>query len=162
MCPSGATCLPAGSLLIKWLTIRCCLMMLCVKLFQKVNIFIIFFNCVECDTRLGHAKHAALRRKSKDCLTRNRNNVSKWSDMSTRGLLFQWASTIRIQLSVLSSTKRPSSYLPVDWVLAHWNNCLRVDMSLHLDTLFRFRDNQSLLLLLNAACLAEKQQMTIL
>ena len=35
------------------------------------------------------AKHAALRRKSKDWLARNRNNVSEWSDMSTRALLFQ-------------------------------------------------------------------------
>ena len=35
------------------------------------------------------AKHAALRRKSKDWLTRNQNNVSEWSDISTRGLLFQ-------------------------------------------------------------------------
>jgi hypothetical protein len=34
-----------------------------------------------------YAKHAALRRKSKDWLTRNQNNVSEWSDMSTRGLL---------------------------------------------------------------------------
>jgi hypothetical protein len=31
------------------------------------------------------AKHAELRGKSKDCLTRNRDNVSKWSDMSTHG-----------------------------------------------------------------------------
>jgi hypothetical protein len=31
-------------------------------------------------------------------------------------------------------------------------------MSLHSDTLFWFRANQSLLFLLNAACLAEKQQ----
>ena len=35
------------------------------------------------------AKHAALRRKSNDWLTRNQNNVSEWSDISTRGLLFQ-------------------------------------------------------------------------
>jgi len=28
-------------------------------------------------------KHAALRRKSKDWLARNQNNVSEWSDMST-------------------------------------------------------------------------------
>jgi hypothetical protein len=34
------------------------------------------------------AKHAALRRKSKDWLARSQN-VSEWSDMSTRGLLFQ-------------------------------------------------------------------------
>ena len=46
-------------------------------------------------------KHAALRRKSKDWLARNQNNVSEWSDMSTRGLLFQWASTIKIQLCML-------------------------------------------------------------
>ena len=46
-------------------------------------------------------KHAALTRKSKDWLAQNQNNVSKWSDMSTCGLLFQWASTKKIQLSVL-------------------------------------------------------------
>jgi hypothetical protein len=42
------------------------------------------------------AKHAALRSKKKDWLARNQNNVSDWS-----GLLFQWASIINIQLSVL-------------------------------------------------------------
>jgi hypothetical protein len=35
------------------------------------------------------AKHAALRRKSKDWLAWNQNNVSEWSDTSTCGLLFQ-------------------------------------------------------------------------
>ena len=34
-------------------------------------------------------KHAALRRKSKDWLARNQNNVFEWSDISIRGLLFQ-------------------------------------------------------------------------
>jgi len=34
-------------------------------------------------------KNAALRSKSKDWLARNQNNVSEWSDMSIRGLLFQ-------------------------------------------------------------------------
>ena len=43
---------------------------------------------------------------------------------------------------------------------AHWNNSPRVNMSLH--TLFWFRANQSLHFLLNAVCLAEKQQITIL
>jgi hypothetical protein len=47
------------------------------------------------------AKHAALTGKSKDWLARNQNNVSVWSDMYTRRLLFQWASTVKIQLSVL-------------------------------------------------------------
>jgi hypothetical protein len=40
---------------------------------------------------------------------------------------------------------------------SHW-----VDMLLHTDTLFRFRANQSLLFLFNAAFLAEKQQIPIL
>jgi hypothetical protein len=35
------------------------------------------------------AKQAELRSKSKDWLARNQNNVSEWSDMSNRGLLFQ-------------------------------------------------------------------------
>ena len=41
------------------------------------------------------AKQAALRRKNKDLLVRNQDNVSDWSDMTTCGLLFQWASTIK-------------------------------------------------------------------
>jgi hypothetical protein len=35
------------------------------------------------------AKRAALRSNSKDWLAQNQNNVSEWSDMFTRGLLFQ-------------------------------------------------------------------------
>ena len=35
------------------------------------------------------AKHAALRRKSKDWLARKQDNVSEWGYMSIRGLLFQ-------------------------------------------------------------------------
>jgi hypothetical protein len=46
-------------------------------------------------------KHAAFRRKSKDWLAQSQENVSEWGDMSIRGLLLQWASTIKIQLSVL-------------------------------------------------------------
>ena len=48
-----------------------------------------------------HAKHTALTWKSKEWLARNQNNVPGWSDMVTRRLLFQWASTIKFQLSVL-------------------------------------------------------------
>ena len=47
------------------------------------------------------AKPGSLIRKSKDWLARNQDNVSEWSDMSTRGLLFHWPSTIKIQLNVL-------------------------------------------------------------
>ena len=42
-------------------------------------------------------KHAVLRRNSKDWLARNQDNVSEYGDMSIRGLLFQWASTIKLQ-----------------------------------------------------------------
>ena len=44
----------------------------------------------------------------------------------------------------------------------YWNNSPRVDMLPQSDKLFRFRANQSLLFHLNAACLAEKQQISIL
>jgi hypothetical protein len=50
-------------------------------------------SCHTKDYKIGiccfSAKHTTLRRKSKDWLARNQNNVSKWSDMYTRGLLFQ-------------------------------------------------------------------------
>jgi hypothetical protein len=49
------------------------------------------------------AKHTALRRKSKDWLAWNRDNVSEWGNMSIHELLFQSASTIKIQLSVFST-----------------------------------------------------------
>jgi len=35
-------------------------------------------------------------------MTRNQDNVAKWEDMSIHELLFQWASTIKIQLSMLN------------------------------------------------------------
>jgi len=47
------------------------------------------------------AKHAALRRKSRYWLAQNQDGVSEWGDMSIRRLLFQWSSSIKIQLSVL-------------------------------------------------------------
>jgi hypothetical protein len=40
-------------------------------------------------------------------------------------------------------------------VLVHLNNCVRIDMLLHSETLSWFQANQSLFLLLNAVCLAE-------
>ena len=42
-----------------------------------------------------NAKHAVLKRKSKDRLAWNQDNVSEWSDMYIRGLLFQLANTIK-------------------------------------------------------------------
>jgi hypothetical protein len=51
--------------------------------------------------------------------------------------------------------------LGVSWIfimLAHWNNSPRVEMSLHSDTLFWFRANQSLLFLRNVACLPKSKK----
>ena len=56
------------------------------------------------------AKHATLRRKSKDWLARNQDNVSEWGDMSIHRLLFQWASTIKIKLIGLVQS-RPHHHL---------------------------------------------------
>jgi hypothetical protein len=57
------------------------------------------------DYKIGNgcfsAKHAALRRKSKDLLAPNQENVSEWGDIYIHGLLFQWVGTIKIQLGVL-------------------------------------------------------------
>ena len=39
--------------------------------------------------------HKGLRSKNKDWLTRNQNNVSEWSDMSTHRMLLQWDSAIK-------------------------------------------------------------------
>jgi hypothetical protein len=53
----------------------------------------------EIPIRCFSAMHAVLRRKSKDWLALNQDDVSEWGDISIRGLLFQWA--IKIQLCVL-------------------------------------------------------------
>ena len=42
------------------------------------------------------AKHTALRRKNKDGLVRNQDNVSEWGDMSIRGLLFRCFSELAL------------------------------------------------------------------
>ena len=43
----------------------------------------------EIGMRCFSAKHAALRRKRKNCLARDQNKVFEWTDMFARGLLFQ-------------------------------------------------------------------------
>ena len=59
------------------------------------------------------ANYAALRRKSKDWLARNRDNVPKWGDMSIRGLLFQLAGTVNIHISVL--VKYKANLIIISW-----------------------------------------------
>ena len=50
-------------------------------------------------------KHTAVKTKSKDWFSQYQDNVSEWGDMFIRELSFQWASTIKIQLSVLVQYK---------------------------------------------------------
>jgi hypothetical protein len=45
------------------------------------------------------AKSVEIRRKSKDLLARNQDNVSKWSNMSTHEL-FKWTITIQLNVQV--------------------------------------------------------------
>ena len=56
---------------------------------------------------------------------------------------------------------RPAHLVGSFIVLAHWNNRSRVDMSFHLGTFSRIWANKTMLLLINAVCLAEKQQIAI-
>ena len=50
---------------------------------------------------LVSVKQAALMKKCKYWLARNQDNVSEWCDMSIRCLLVQYASNMKIHLSVL-------------------------------------------------------------
>jgi hypothetical protein len=52
---------------------------------------------------------------------------------------------------------RPTRFVYTFIVLAHWNNSLRINMFSHPDIFSWFQANQSLLFLLNAGCLGEKQ-----
>ena len=67
-------------------------------LFVFAMCFAMGINILKLDFVLDSAKHAALRRNSKDWLFRNQDNVSEWGDMYISGLLFQCASNINIQL----------------------------------------------------------------
>lgn len=51
------------------------------------------------------SKRKTLRRKNKDLLARNGDNVSKWGNISIHRLLFQFASTTKIQLTLLVKYK---------------------------------------------------------
>ena len=59
---------------------------------SKVNRYSIGMCCFS-------TKHAALMSKNKDLTALNQDNVSEWSELSTRGLLFQWVTTIKFQLT---------------------------------------------------------------
>jgi hypothetical protein len=65
-----------------------------------------------------HTKHKSVflfylqRSASEDWLAQNQDNVSVWSDMSIRRLLFQRASTIKVQLRLLLKYKADTNEIP--------------------------------------------------
>jgi hypothetical protein len=73
-------------------------------------------------------------------------SMSIWVFFSA--ILWQEQVTFQWLWSLLVLDQHTSSWNFI--VLTYWNNSPQVDMSLHLDTLFWFRANQSLLFLLNA------------
>ena len=74
-----------------------------ISLLWRDHIGRVMGNQVKHDYKIGiccfSAKSVEIRRKSKDLLARNQDNVSKWSNMSTHKL-FKSTSTITIQLNV--------------------------------------------------------------
>ena len=83
------------------------------------------------------------------------NWVSAWLLFNANSAFFQQYNGEK-KLIFNEMMMRPPLY-KLSWifiiVLAHWYNSPRVDMSPHSDILFWFQVNQSLLFLLNAACL---------
>ena len=92
--------------------------------------------------------------------------VSEWLLFNTKWSFFFWLYHGENKLHSIRwwcpHCTRPTCLVGFFLVLVHCNKSPWIDMSLHYATLLRFRANQSLLLLLNAACLAEKQQISIL
>jgi hypothetical protein len=86
--------------------------------------------------------------------------VSEWLMFNANSAIFQLNhdenNLIFIEMMMKSALFQTNTLSWIFIVLAHWNKNL-----LHLH-LFWFRANQSLLFLLNAACLAEKQQIPVL
>jgi hypothetical protein len=64
------------------------------------------------------AKNAALRKKSKDCLARNQNNVSEWSDMSFRGQVSQHYKNPTKRVSLVQSGHHHNHLFETQIVLA--------------------------------------------
>jgi len=93
--------------------------------------------------------------------------VSEWviiveRQLSNLSTISWWEQVIFNEMIMMSALFWTSTLSWIFIVLAHWDNSPRVDMSLHSDTLSHFLANQSLLFLLNTACLAEKQEITML
>ena len=72
----------------------------------------------KCDSVLP-TKRVSLKRKSSD-----KDNVSEWSARYAVGLLFQWVSTMQIQLSLILSSTKQTSLSYIKWsLLSSWYSC---------------------------------------
>jgi len=95
----------------------------------------------------------------------NKYQLSQWLLFKANSTIFQLYhgenKLIFNEMMMRSTLYKTNTLSWIFIVLAHWINSPRVDMSIHWDTLFWFQANQSLLFLLHAACLAEKQQIPI-
>jgi hypothetical protein len=87
--------------------------------------------------------------------------VSEWLLFNANSVIFQLYhgenKLIFNEMTMRSALYKTNTLSWICTVLAHWNNSPRIDMSPHSDTLSWFRAHQSLLFLLSAAYLAEKQ-----
>ena len=66
-------------------------------------------------------KHAALRSRSRDWLAWNRDNVSDWSNMFTRWLVEQWATTIQFHVGLVQCRYQSSTLAVIRWPTASEN-----------------------------------------
>ena len=97
----------------------------------------------------------------------DRHNRSEWLLLNTNSVIFQpyhGENKLIFQWDNDEDHFVLDQYAQLDFfiVLAHWNNSPRIDISPHQDALSWFWTNQSLLFPLNAACLAEQQQIIVL
>jgi hypothetical protein len=90
------------------------------------------------------------------------NKSSEWLLFNAKSAMFSaiwWREQVNFQWEddEVCFVLEQHAYLNV-MVLYYWSNRLRIDMLPHSDTLSWIWANQSLLFLLNTACLTEKQQ----
>jgi hypothetical protein len=81
-----------------------------------------------------------------------------WRQMRTFAVVYGEKNWMRLWCPLYST---PTRFSRIFIVLGHWNKKARIDMSFQMDTLSWFRTNKSSLLILNAACIAEKQHVPI-
>ena len=92
--------------------------------------------------------------------------MSDWFLLNAKPAIFQvyhGKSNLYLnEMTMMSACIRSTCLVGFFIVLVYWNNNLQVDMRLYSDTLSWLWVNQTLLLLLNTACIAEKEQIPII